>query len=212
MIHSLEQILNKDHYSKTSNTVEVIEIDPKSKVKKVQFSANKYEIFALDRKFIENSNILLKCDSCKELKSICDGLFLIEKENNFHLFLVELKSSFSTQEYNKAKQQIEASFSKLNVLLTCFEKYDIKICQIHSFIIGLDLAAEKQGHLLKVYQSGTKDPDYVFCFDLIWKKKFEIKKENSIFKDTPLKFKGFDVVYFPYEEIEQTGIDLSLYL
>ena len=66
----------------------------------------------------DDTSIFQKAGSNVILKEDCDGIFLTKQDGQKYIYLCELKSSFSTQQISKAKDQIIGSYLKLHSLLS----------------------------------------------------------------------------------------------
>ena len=72
----------------------------------------------------DNTSIFKKAGSKAILKDDCDGIFFTEHGGQKYIYLCELKSSFSTQQIAKAKDQIIGSYLKLHSLLSLLQSHN----------------------------------------------------------------------------------------
>ena len=88
-------------------------------------------------------------DSQKELPSYnilrkdCDGIFCIEENNKIVIYVCELKSSYTIDAINKAKDQIVGSFLKLLGQLSLLQDYDKDNIEMRGIIVAYEATTER---------------------------------------------------------------------
>lgn len=80
----------------------------------------------------------------------CDGIFCVDKGDAIHMYFCELKSSFSTQEIIKAKDQIISSYVKVNNLLQLLQAYRSSKFVFHGIIVSYEATTENLAYLKTV--------------------------------------------------------------
>lgn len=80
----------------------------------------------------------------------CDGIFCVDREGTIHVYFCELKSSFSTQEIIKAKDQIIGSYLKVNSLLQLLQGYRSSKFVFHGIIVSYEASTENLAYLKTV--------------------------------------------------------------
>lgn len=122
----------------------------------------------------DDTSIFLKAASSNILKEDCDGIFFTEWNGQKYIYLCELKSSFSTQQISKAKDQIVGSYLKLHSLLSLLQSYNPVEWMIKGVIASFAPKAEQQAYLLKQKEEGNKVCD--FCYNFHRDKKYDMPK------------------------------------
>ena len=95
----------------------------------------------------DNTSIFKKAGSKAILKDDCDGIFFTEHGGQKYIYLCELKSSFSTQQIAKAKDQIIGSYLKLHSLLSLLQSHNPEEWIIKGIIASFAPDTEQQALL-----------------------------------------------------------------
>lgn len=116
-------------------SVDILEHDPKSRVKRLMLTGADFQHF--DHGMAKDmTSFFTKAGSPDVFRHDCDGVVLFEFDNRKYMFLCELKSGFDTEKLYEAKTQIMSSFLKTNMLLHLYTCYKIEDYIVKGFIIG----------------------------------------------------------------------------
>lgn len=124
----------------------------------------------------DDTSIFSNAGSNAILKEDCDGIFLTEQDKQKTIYLCELKSSFSTQQICKAKDQIIASYLKLHSLLSLLQSYTPDEWVIKGIIASFKPNEDVQSYLSKQKEVGDKAGS--FCYNLYRDKKYRMPEAN----------------------------------
>lgn len=122
----------------------------------------------------EDTSFFQKSGSSDILKEDCDGIFFTEQDGRKCIYLCELKSTFSTQQINKAKNQIIGSYLKLHSLLSLLQSYDANEWTVKGIITSFVPDEEQRAFLLRQKERGDKLGG--FCYNLYRDKKYCMSK------------------------------------
>lgn len=124
----------------------------------------------------DDSSIFKRAGSNDILAEDCDGIFFTERDGRKYIYLCELKSSFSTQQINKAKNQIIGSYLKLHSLLCLLQSYNPAEWTVKGIIASFPPKAEQRAYLLRQKEAG--DEVCNFCYNLNRDKRYHMPEVN----------------------------------
>lgn len=96
-----------------------------------------------------------------EIQHDCDGVLYVHYNNNDYLVAMELKTSFSKSNIEKAGKQIAASLFRMICRLSPLRSFDIHKCKVCGMIVSLPISPEMkrdikkrkdEGKTLKLYE------------------------------------------------------------
>jgi len=140
MIDKIKQIFNSDFFS-LNNELEIIERSESASINKIIFKNSEFininpDLISFLSTIFSDNKLCKGFPLCDELtfQQKCDGIFLVKKQENWHLCVCELKSNLNQENFLKAKAQLEVSAIKTLLLLEILKPIEnIKIC---SFIVS----------------------------------------------------------------------------
>ena len=113
----------------------------------------------------------------------CDGLLYESRGEEIRLYAFELKSSYSTDNIVKAKDQLVGSLLKMQAQLSILQGY----CPAHIKYIGVIVAfeptAEQKCYILKNFSNR----DALFCGRLLSEKQYDMSSERCSTYWSPLR-------------------------
>lgn len=133
-----------------------------------------------------------KAKSPGTLAHDCDGIFFFEYSGKKFLFLCELKSSFSSQEIQKAKEQVIGSYLKMHSLLSLLQGYRKDEIEVRGLIVSFEPETEK---LLAIEKKSENDRSCRFCTLLCKENKYVMPQRNCERYYTPLCVPGLTIHY-----------------
>ena len=122
----------------------------------------------------DDTSIFQKAGSNVILKEDCDGIFLTKQDGQKYIYLCELKSSFSTQQISKAKDQIIGSYLKFHSLLSLLQSYNPTEWTVKGIIASFAPKEEQKAYLLRQKEAGDKVGN--FCYNLHRDKRYHMPK------------------------------------
>ncbi|MFK5949223.1 MAG: hypothetical protein QM500_10700 [Methylococcales bacterium] len=212
MLDSLLNVFNKDFVRLNKSEISVDESESDALVKNFKFV--NADFFSFNKTILDKTNELFKNNSIDvSLAQGCDGMILFCCNEKWHLFLVELKSSFSATNINKAKDQIQTTFPKLMMALTLVqEMINIDDVAIHGFIVTKPPTSEQK---TKIFKKARQNRGYCveqLCERLILKNDTIILKENSILRKFNLNEQyRFEKMPLHYISSEEGSLDVTKY-
>ena len=81
-------------------------------------------------------------DGKPEIQHDCDGIMLVHHNNNDYLVLMELKTTYSKTNIEKAEKQIAASLFRMICRLKPLNSFDIHNCKVCGMIVSLPVTSE----------------------------------------------------------------------
>lgn len=214
MIDKLKTLFNPDLICKYAGAVVIEEEDPQAKVRSV--CVENGDFISLNKKILDQMNLLFKQkDDRFSLCKGCDGILLLEYKEEKYLFLIELKTNYTNDQIIKARNQIEASYAKLLMLLNSLDGFHREDYKFRALIIAFEPKAETLTKLLKRTQIASGYCKEYFCLRLHHAKDsgLILKHDISLLKGLPLKrdykFEELPIYFVPY-----TGetVDIRKYL
>ena len=120
----------------------------------------------------------------------CDGIVLFEKDGQKYMLFCELKSTFSTEEIAKAKNQLVGSYIKMKGILSTLQGYDNNTYKPIGVIVSFEPTQEQLNAISK-----RDDRHSHFAISLNTKKIYcmHSSKCNSFFH--PFAVGDFDIYY-----------------
>lgn len=143
----------------------------------------------------DNTSIFKKAGSKAILKDDCDGIFFTEHGGQKYIYLCELKSSFSTQQIAKAKDQIIGSYLKLHSLLSLLQSYNPEEWIIKGIIASFAPDTEQQALLSRQKEAGNKICN--LCYNLHRDKKYCMPESNCKKFYSPMNVPELTLHYVP---------------
>ncbi|WP_348725890.1 hypothetical protein [Parabacteroides goldsteinii] len=141
----------------------------------------------------DHTSLFSKAGSNEVLKEDCDGIFFTERNEQKYIYLCELKSSFSTQQISKAKNQIVGSYLKLHSLLSLLQSYNPDEWTVKGVIASFIPKDEQQAYLLKKKEEGNKVCG--FCYNLNRDKRYHMPKMDCCKFYSPMKVPDLTLHY-----------------
>ena len=140
------------------------------------FTLNQVEGYSIPNTLVkDDSSIFVKAGTKDLLREDCDGIFLTEQEGKKYLYLCELKSTFSTQQITKAKNQLIGSYLKLHSLFSLLQAYHPEEWIVKGIIVSFAPDTETVNLLSK---NREQNKAYDFCFCLYRDKKYTMPTAN----------------------------------
>ncbi|MBS5550582.1 MAG: hypothetical protein KHX53_00685 [Bacteroides sp.] len=140
------------------------------------FTLNQVEGYSIPNTLVkDDSSIFVKAGTKDLLREDCDGIFLTEQEGKKYLYLCELKSTFSTQQITKAKNQLIGSYLKLHSLFSLLQAYHPEEWIVKGIIVSFAPDTETVNLLSK---NREQNKAYDFCFCLHRDKKYTMPAAN----------------------------------
>lgn len=140
------------------------------------FTLNQVEGYSIPNTLVkDDSSIFVKAGTKDLLREDCDGIFLTEQEGKKYLYLCELKSTFSTQQITKAKNQLIGSYLKLHSLFSLLQAYHPEEWIVKGIIVSFAPDTETVNLLSK---NREQNKAYDFCFCLYRDKKYTMPAAN----------------------------------
>ena len=210
----------KYNHTYYQNQVVIEEEEANATVKKLIFKNSNFH-------FVD-TNMIKDCTSLFQLvapsnpsthdifKKDCDGILLFQNEADKFFFLIELKSSFSTQELFKAMHQIISSYIKSNMLMHLLATYEVADYTFKAFIAShppkRDYMVTLRKQLIK--GKGKYRTEAEFACDLVFKKCAHINPTDCE-KLKHLNFGSkclFQQLSFNYIEVpnENSSVDIDI--
>lgn len=141
----------------------------------------------------DDTSLFLKAGSIDILKGDCDGIFFTERNGQKYIYLCELKSSFSSQQISKAKDQLIGSYLKLHSLLSLLQSYNPTEWIVKGVIASFAPKAEQLAYLLKQKEAGEKVCD--FCYNFNRDKRYYMPKLDCCRFYSPMNVPDFTLHY-----------------
>lgn len=140
------------------------------------FTLNQVEGYSIPNTLVkDDSSIFVKAGTKDLLREDCDGILLTEQEGKKYLYLCELKSTFSTQQITKAKNQLIGSYLKLHSLFSLLQAYHPEEWIVKGIIVSFAPDTETVNLLSK---NREQNKAYDFCFCLYRDKKYTMPAAN----------------------------------
>lgn len=112
----------------------------------------------------DDSSIFKKAHAPELLTKDCDGIFLTERAGEKFIYICELKSTYSTQQITKAKEQIVGSCLKLHSLMSLLQAYQAEEWQVRGIIASFAPTPEQEAAILRLKEQN--DTAANFCYNL----------------------------------------------
>ena len=117
------------------NSATISESDAKASIKELNWTDSSFHV--IDTEIIKAiTSFFQKSGSADIFKFDCDGIVIFEENGKKYIFLSELKSGFSSQYLDHAKDQLISSFIKLNMILHLLPGYNKKDYIFKAFIVS----------------------------------------------------------------------------
>lgn len=120
--------------------------------------------FVLPNILIKDDSSILKSSRTGIAEKDCDGIFLTERAGEKFIYICELKSTYSTQQITKAKEQIVGSCLKLHSLMSLLQAYQAEEWQVRGIIASFAPTPEQEAAILRLKEQN--DPAANFCYNL----------------------------------------------
>lgn len=208
-------------YTQTSEgqtEVKVLEKGSQAKLIEVKWTNSNFQV--IDPRIVSNMKSLFESGgSVKMLHLDCDGIMIFEKDGQKYLFFSELKSGFDPRRINKAKNQIIASYLKINMILNLLSDYEKADYIIKGFIFSNPPTGTDLRDLSKITMLGTTSrylTEPFFVYDLCFEQNPFLLQSSSLYelRNVPLDLdKGlFDKIEFYHIPVPngQTSITLDV--
>lgn len=152
-----DDVYDKIKSSSISSTIEVLEEDPLATFKKLEFINGRF--LSIPNQAIKNLTPIynLLSNRLRCFGKDCDGIIITEKEGRLFIILVELKSSFSTENISDARYQIISAYIKIKMLLSIIEEYNSKEIIFKSIIVSHELEPNKITNIASKAQLKEED-------------------------------------------------------
>lgn len=201
MINKLHSIFNIGFVNVVDNEIEITEREQGARVNSVKVSNATF--FNFNKEILDKANDIFKNNNHSiSLAKGCDGILLFKVDEIWYLFLIELKSKFSSTNINNANQQIQISFAKIAVLMSMIKDFvPLNECRKRAFIVCEEPCSEEKSRFLKISASISGYCIEKLCMKLIERLDISIHKEHSLLKDFPLNeaycFDKMPLYYIP---------------
>lgn len=135
----------------------------------------------------------------------CDGIILFEKNGQKYMIFCELKSTFSTKEIAKAKNQVIGSYVKMKGLFSTLQGYDVDDYKPVGIIVSFEPTQEQLNAISKL-----ENPTSSFAITLNSKKTYHMSASKCDIFFHPFAVGNFDIYYIGVPGLQQTySIDLN---
>ena len=141
-----------------------------------------------------------KAQSRNPLNHDCDGIFFSEYSGKKFLFFCELKSSFSSQVIQKAKEQVIGSYLKMHSLLSLLQGYRKDEIEVRGLIVSFKPETER---LLAIEEKSENDRSCRFCTLLYNRQKYVMTKMDCERYYKPLCMPDFTIYYVGVPDHQQ---------
>lgn len=155
LYQNLIQIFNPNFFDITvgGGTYDVKETDSNATVKKVTFDYRGH-LMSIDNSVFNKTDALFKEDENTDkgmpaLRHGCDGVFVIEHNEQKYIVFIELKSSYTPDNIQKAERQIAASYLRIMMLLDCIDGVKLNQYKKCGIIVSHPLSTEKLTYIQK---------------------------------------------------------------
>lgn len=149
----------------------------------------------------DSTSFYAKAQSREPLNHDCDGIFFSEYAGKKFLFICELKSSFSSQEILKAKEQIIGSYLKIHSLLSLLQQYRKDEIEVRGLIVSFKPEVER---LLAIEKRAESDRSCRFCSLLYKEQKYIMPKIKCEKFYNPLCVPDLTIHYVGVPDHQQT--------
>lgn len=135
----------------------------------------KSDITSIDHSFLNRStSVYYKNNTCKpEVQHDCDGILLVNYNNEDFLIVMELKTSYSYTNIKKAEKQLTASLFRVLCRLNPLNSFDIHQYKMCGIIVSLPVPSEIKRDIRK--KKNAK----------IALKRFELQADHFLKKSVP---------------------------
>ncbi len=157
--------------------------------------------------FYSKSHRNNKLKPCHEiLTKDCDGIYCVEKDDKIVFYFCELKSSFTSQNIIKAKDQIVGSALKFVGLLGMMNCFDRENIIVKGVIASYKAEIEHSNAILKLgNEKGGK-----FCKDLLVNETYKMPHQKCMEYWDPLYCMDIDITYIGVPNKQQAfSIDIA---
>ncbi|MCT4614246.1 MAG: hypothetical protein N4A49_05145 [Marinifilaceae bacterium] len=213
MKESFDKIFNPDFLTFNESEVIIEEADSNAEVKEIKLiNANFY---SFKKELIDHNCEIFKGNTQSlSLTSGCDGIVLFEKNKQWYLFLIELKSKFSTTNVKKAKNQVQLMYPKLMMYFNICKKYvDINQLIVKDIIVSNSPNSEVKSNLLKKHSAGKLNAIEKIAYKFINNKNHVIDGEDKVLTNFGLSdYCNFDTMELHYVSVESNAIDITKYI
>ncbi len=156
---NLKCLFKDSFFTSADKSVQILDNDKMSKVQKVNiFEQN----FISIQPEITDKIVSLFNSSILNKKS--DGIVLFEHAGKKYIYIIELKSTFSTQEIFKARSQILSTYIKLNILLNSIHPYKREKYIYKGFIAALSPGDDKKLGIARLTMSDNAQLKHEISF------------------------------------------------
>lgn len=166
-----------------------------------ELTINDIEGYEIPNKIAKDStSFYTKANSRQPMNHDCDGIFFSEYSGQKYLFLCELKSTFASQEIQKAKEQIIGSYLKMHSLLSLLQSYRKDEIEVRGLIVSFKPNVER---LLAIEKKSESDKSCHFCSCLYRDNKYVMPQKNSERYYAPLCVPGLTIHYVGVPDSQQ---------
>lgn len=131
--------------------------------------------------------------SMEALRKDPDGIFLIENKGIKYIYIVEMKSSYTSSNIVKAKNQVIGTYLKLHSLFSILQSYNPSDWEIRGIIASFSPTAERRKTFLRQKDMGDKVSS--FCYNLQRDKKYVMPEMNCKKYFSPLNVPKITLYY-----------------
>ena len=191
-IHNdLLEIYCNRHIGSISHQCITNESDRGAKVRSITFETTG-ELFNILNSFIccKQSLFFLDGEQRNLMSHNCDGIIIVEYNNQKYIIFLEIKSSYRTQDISKAQYQIMSSYYCLLTELEGLKHFDLGEYKMCCMVASHPLSEEKKLMLYKQKMSVgvSKDVELALFFAFHPDSKCDISRDDmDLLKDKPFK-------------------------
>ena len=138
------------------------------------------------------SSFASNCNHTDYLVLDCDGILMLERDNQKYIVLCELKSSFGSTDIVHAKDQLVASYVKLNGVLSTLQGYKSDDYIVYGVIVSFEPTQEQLNAVSKM-----DNYEGAFSAQLAEKKKRFMPASKCNQGYSPLNVGDFNICYVP---------------
>lgn len=136
----------------------------------------------------------------------CDSILLVEKADCIYVICCELKSTFSSEEISKAKNQIVGSSVKFKGILSTLQDVDFQKIKVFGVIVSFEPTAEQVDAVSKFENDRKK----LFAFQLQSERLYKMPSLSCNRFFSPLNVGDVELHYIPVPDRQSTfQVDLG---
>jgi hypothetical protein len=158
LLESINNLFPKYKTEIIKGNVSIQEKKPEAKLREIQFTHD--EFWRIDTSMIKDFSSFFQTAQSPDFFLIeCDGIVVFDYNKQKHILIIELKSSFDTEDIFYARKQIISTYIKLNILLNIIPEYEKEEYIYKGVIASLKPNDNQQNWISKMMMLDDKNPD-----------------------------------------------------